>query len=54
LKISIRADVVVPIPLQRERERGYDQAALIAKAPAKTPGLPYNSALLTRIKAAPG
>jgi competence protein ComFC len=47
------ADVIVPVPLhrQRERERGYNQAALIAKPLAKLLGLPYKSVLLTRFRA---
>jgi competence protein ComFC len=48
-----QADVVVPVPLQRERERGYNQAALIAKPLAKQLGLPYKSVLLTRIRPRP-
>jgi ComF family protein len=45
----------VPVPLhrQRERERGYNQAALIAKPLAKRLGLPYKSVLLTRIRPRP-
>src|SRR5205823_15012600 len=41
-------DIVVPVPLhrQRERERGYNQADLIARPLAKTPGLPYRAVLL--------
>jgi competence protein ComFC len=52
---SFQADVVVPVPLhrQRERERGYNQAALIAKPLAKRLGLPYKSVLLTRIRPRP-
>ena len=52
---SFQADVVVPVPLhrQRERERGYNQAALIAKPLAKLLGLPYKSVLLTRIRPRP-
>jgi predicted amidophosphoribosyltransferase len=38
------------VPLQRERERGYNQAALIAKPLAKRLGLSYKSVLLTRIR----
>jgi predicted amidophosphoribosyltransferase len=45
---ALQADVVVP--LQRERERGYNQAALIAKPLAKRLGLSYKSVLLTRIR----
>jgi ComF family protein len=52
---AFQADVVVPVPLhrQRERERGYNQAALIAKPLAKRLGLPYESVLLTRIRPRP-
>jgi predicted amidophosphoribosyltransferase len=46
---AFQADVVVPVPLhrQREREHGYNQAALIAKPLAKLLRLPYKSVLLT-------
>jgi competence protein ComFC len=42
---AVYEGVVVPVPLhrQRERERGYNQAALIAKPLAKLLGLPYKS-----------
>jgi ComF family protein len=52
---DFEADVVVPVPLhrQRERERGYNQAALIAKPLAKRLGLPCKSVLLTRIRPRP-
>ena len=52
---AFQADVVVPVPLhrQRERERGYNQAALIAKPLAKRLELPYKSVLLTRIRPRP-
>jgi ComF family protein len=48
-------DVVVPVPLhrQRERERGYNQADLIAKPLARTLGLPYRTVLLVRTKPRP-
>jgi len=48
-------DVVVPVPLhrQRERERGYNQADLIAKPLARKLGLPYRTVLLVRIKPRP-
>lgn len=48
------ADVVVPVPLhrQRERERGYNQAALISKPLAKRLRLPHKT-LLMRTKARP-
>jgi ComF family protein len=43
----------VPLHRQRERERGYNQAALIAKPLAKLLRLPYKSVLLTRIRPRP-
>jgi ComF family protein len=52
---AITADVVVPVPLhrQRERERGYNQAELVAKPLARKLGLPYRAVLLTRTKPRP-
>ena len=52
---AISADVVVPVPLhrQRQRERGYNQAELIAKPLARKLGLPYRAVLLTRTKPRP-
>jgi competence protein ComFC len=52
---ALAADVVVPVPLhrQRERERGYNQADLIAKPLARKLGLPYRAVLLVRTKPRP-
>ena len=52
---AITADIVVPVPLhrQRERERGYNQAELVAKPLARKLGLPYRAVLLTRTKPRP-
>lgn len=49
------ADVVVPVPLHpaRLRERGYNQAELIAKPLARAMRLPLVSYLLVRTKARP-
>ena len=49
------ADVVVPVPLhrQREKERGYNQAALLSKPLAKRLRLPHKSVLLMRTRARP-
>lgn len=49
------ADVVVPVPLHpfRLRERGYNQAELIARPLAKRLGLPLRSYLLVRTKPRP-
>jgi ComF family protein len=53
--LPARVDVVVPVPLhrQRERERGYNQADLIAKPLARKLGLPYRAVLLVRTKPRP-
>jgi len=52
---GLQADVVVPVPLhrQRERERGYNQAALISKPLAKRLRLPHKAVLLMRTRARP-
>ena len=52
---GLAADVVVPVPLhrQRERERGYNQADLIARPLARKLGLPYRAVLLVRTKPRP-
>ena len=52
---AFEADVIVPVPLHRERqlERGYIQAALIAKPLAKILRLPYKPVLLSRIRPRP-
>jgi competence protein ComFC len=49
------ADVVVPVPLhrQRQKERGYNQADLIARPLARKLGVPYRAVLLTRTKPRP-
>lgn len=46
-RIGVGAEVVVPVPVHadRERTRGYDQAALIAEVAAQALGLPYVRAL---------
>jgi len=50
-----RADVVVPVPLHRERrrERGYNQAELIARPLARRLKLPLNPGILLRTKPRP-
>lgn len=50
-----RADVVVPVPLhaERRRERGYNQAELIARPLARSLGLRLESRLLMRVKPRP-
>ena len=52
---ALVADVVVPVPLHpsRLRERGYNQAELIARPLARRLGLPLRDALLVRIKPRP-
>ena len=55
LQERMEADVVVTVPLhrQRERERGYNQADLIARPLAKQLGLPYRAVLLVRTRPRP-
>lgn len=52
---AFAADIIVPVPLhpQRRRERGYNQAELIAKPLARSLGLPMRPALLVRTKPRP-
>jgi ComF family protein len=49
------ADVVVPVPLHRDREkeRGYNQAELLSKPLAKILRLPHRGVLLVRTKPRP-
>ena len=50
-----RVDVVVPVPLHvdRRRERGYNQAELVARPLAKRLGIQLNSRALVRTKPRP-
>ena len=52
---ALAADVVVPVPLNRERqrERGYNQAAVLSKPLAKKLRLPHKAVLLMRTRARP-
>jgi ComF family protein len=52
---SFAADAVVPVPLHpsRLRERGYNQAELIARPLARILGIPYRSYLLVRTRPRP-
>jgi competence protein ComFC len=52
---SLDVDLVVPVPLhrQRESERGYNQAGLIARPLAARLGVPYRAVLLVRTKPRP-
>lgn len=45
-------DLVVPVPLhpKRQRERGYNQAALLARGLAQQVGLPFRPAALARMR----
>ena len=51
----LEAEVVVSVPLhrERERERGYNQAALLSKPLAKRLRLPHKAVLLMRTRARP-
>jgi ComF family protein len=50
---KIQADIIIPVPLhpERQRERGYNQAQLLAKACAQVVGVPLNTSLLQRRRA---
>ena len=52
---KLEVDIVVPVPLhrQRYRERGYNQADLIARPLARQLGLPYRAVLLMRTRPRP-
>ena len=52
---DLKADVVVPVPLHsdRLRERGYNQAEMIARPLARRLGLKLESALLVRTRPRP-
>jgi ComF family protein len=52
---GLTGDIVVPVPLHRtrERERGFNQAELIAREVAKRLRLPFRPVLFMRTKARP-
>lgn len=52
---AMEADVVVPVPLHRDRlkERGYNQAALLSKPLARALSLPHKAVLLMRTRPRP-
>lgn len=52
---TFEADVLVPVPLDeaRKRERGYNQADLIAKPLARLLRIPFRSCLLVRTRPRP-
>jgi ComF family protein len=52
---GLTGDIVVPVPLHRSRrrERGFNQAELIARVVARKLALPLKPVLLTRTKARP-
>ena len=52
---AFTADVLVPVPLDstRQRERGYNQAELIARPLARLLGIPFRSYLLVRTRPRP-
>ena len=54
-RTDLAADIIVPVPLHRvrERERGFNQAELIAREVAKRLELPFEPVLLMRTKARP-
>lgn len=55
LEHPLPADLVIPVPLHRQRERlrGYNQSALLGRALARRLGLPYRADLLARRRNTP-
>jgi ComF family protein len=52
-KTPLSAEIIVPVPLHaaRLRERGYNQAALLARELGKSIGLPVSENSLVRVRA---
>lgn len=52
---NMQADIIVPVPLhsERERQRGYNQAHLLAKVCAARTGLPLHDTVVQRVRATP-
>jgi ComF family protein len=55
VKLSVPADVLIPVPLypRRERVRGYNQSALLARELGRITGLPVQEKALTRERNTP-
>lgn len=53
LRAGVEVDVIIPMPLHsaRRRERGYNQATLLAHPLARALGAPVNERVLARIRA---
>jgi ComF family protein len=51
----VAGDLIIPVPLheERSRERGYNQAQLLAQVCAYQLGIPLHSAILVRTRATP-
>ncbi|MGQ9457570.1 MAG: ComF family protein [Anaerolineae bacterium] len=52
---GLQAEVLVPVPLhaERERERGFNQAALLARELGRLTGIPVDGESLQRVRATP-
>jgi ComF family protein len=52
-RTGLVTDLIVPVPLhaQRQQERGYNQAQLLAEVCSAQLGLPLHASLLTRVRA---
>ena len=52
LQAILDADMVVPVPLWKEKEkkRGFNQAALMAESFSKVTGIPYDESVIMRIR----
>jgi ComF family protein len=51
----VAVDLVLPVPLHRrvERERGFNQSALLGKMVADEKGLPFSTGVIRKIKPTP-
>lgn len=49
---EVQPDALIPVPLHRKRQekRGYNQAALLARAVGRYSGVPVNEKLLVRVR----
>lgn len=52
LQAILDADMVVPVPLWKEKEkkRGFNQAALMAESFSEITGIPYDESVIMRIR----
>lgn len=52
-RFTMEADLLIPVPTSRARQRGYNQAAMLAQALAEGLTLPMHPQALRRVRATP-